>query len=95
MLNIIQITASGLLLLLGTFFITMNWVGIARWFFTNKHYSWVPLLGGVLASIGMATMPNPTMNSLWWTPLFIDWGCVPGFSWTISFFAWRALTNKN
>ena len=42
--------------------------------------SWIPLVGGVLGAVGLWTLPFPETRSLWWLPLFLDWGSIPGLT---------------
>ncbi len=52
--------------------------------FTRKEGpSWIPLLGGILTAVGMLCMPiNGT--AIWmWIPLFLDYGCIPGISYSL------------
>lgn len=54
-----------------------------------KHESWIPLAGGVLASIGFLIPPDDDLRRLWWLPLVADWGCAPGMLATGIFHFWR------
>ena len=40
--------------------------------------SWIPLIGGVLGVLGLLALPFPETRKLWWLPLFLDWGSIPG-----------------
>ncbi len=44
--------------------------------------SWIPLLGGVFAAIGLVMLPYPRIRVFWWLPFLLDYGCVPGFAYT-------------
>lgn len=46
---------------------------------TRRAPSWIPLIGGALASFGIYIQENEVVSSLWWIPFFIDYGCIPGF----------------
>jgi hypothetical protein len=40
--------------------------------------SWIPLLGGLLGSASLLIAPVPDVAALWWVPLLVDWGSIPG-----------------
>jgi hypothetical protein len=72
----------------------MNWAVVLQWLWRKKHSSWVPVVGGALAAAGTAIVPYSPVNTLWWIPLFVDWGCIPGLAFTIAFYVWRSFTQK-
>lgn len=78
-----QLTLGLLLLFIGAFVMTMNWAVIAQWLLRRKHSSWVPLLGGLLVSASLVVLPVSGVRYLWWLPLLLDWGCIPGMTWTV------------
>jgi hypothetical protein len=47
------------------------------------HNSWVPLIGGVSGILGALVSPVETIRHLWWLPLLLDFGCIPGFLYTL------------
>lgn len=50
--------------------------------------SWLPVIGGVSGAIGLYVMPNRSVSTLWWLPLFLDWGTIPGLTYAV---VWHAL----
>jgi hypothetical protein len=58
-----------------------NWLGILRWFVFKKHFSAIPILGGILGMIGILLAPpsHPvnTLKYFFWLPLLWDYGTVP------------------
>lgn len=75
----LQYLGGGLLICLGLYFIIMNWMIVAHWILYRRHSSSAPLVGGTLAAIGILVVPNSNVHAFWWVPLFLDWGCIPGF----------------
>jgi len=67
--------------------ICCNWSCILVYLLKGKHSSWVPILGGGLGCLGCVLSPYAVLNKLWWVPLLIDWGCVPGLSVSLVFLA--------
>jgi hypothetical protein len=45
--------------------------------------SWIPFLGGLLAAAGLALIPLAGIHKWWWLPFFLDWGCLPGITFSI------------
>ncbi len=93
-MSALQAIGGGVLILLGGFIMTMNWGVVVQWLWKNKHSSWIPVVGGTLAAVGAAIVPLSSVNALWWVPLVIDWGCLPGLAYTMAYFAWRSLTHR-
>ena len=88
-MEILSTIVGSLLLVVGCFVMTMNWAIVISSFTTKKHSSWVPIFGGALAALGAAVLPYAPLNKFWWVPLIVDWGCVPGLTLTMAYFAWR------
>ncbi len=42
---------------------------------TGRHASAIPLIGGIAGAIAARLLPP--VQSLWWLPLFVDYGSVP------------------
>jgi hypothetical protein len=40
-----------------------------------RNYSMIPLIGGLIGTIGCLIAPSSTFRSLWWIPLLLDPGC--------------------
>src|SRR5690348_3543041 len=45
--------------------------------------SWVPFLGGIAGMVGLSIIPIHLAHTLAWLPLLLDWGTLPGISFTI------------
>ena len=45
--------------------------------------SWLPLIGGLLGVTGFLLLPFSWAARVWWVPLFLDWGSIPGFTHTL------------
>jgi H+/Cl- antiporter ClcA len=67
-----------ILICVGGYVVVMNWFVVFQWMFAKKHSSWIPLVGGVIAALGVGLIPNTEARSYWWIPLILDWGSVPG-----------------
>jgi DNA-binding transcriptional LysR family regulator len=61
----------------GGFIIVMNWGIFIRWLTTKKHSSSAPLVGAVLAGLGIAWLPSSAARAYWWLPFLIDIGSIP------------------
>jgi hypothetical protein len=77
-----------LTLIAGGWVIFENWwiaavVGLVK----REHSSWIPLIGGGLGCTGCLLSPYTALNRLWWLPLLVDLGCVPGFTYSTVYFA--------
>lgn len=77
-------------LLIGAYLVVMNWIIAYQGIFRQKHASSVPILGGLMLAVGLATLPTETPFRFWWLPFLIDWGCVPMFVYA----AWAHATGK-
>ncbi len=83
------------LLVVGAVLILGNWWIAASYFVWGKHDSLVPLIGGLLAFVGLLISPHPSIISLWWLPLLFDLGCVPMVVAAIVRVAIDALRNRS
>ena len=62
-----------------------NWLGWIHALLTRIHFSFVPVIGGVLGAITFAVAPyipefGPYISRFgrfWWVPLLADLGCLP------------------
>jgi len=79
-----------ILICIGSFVIVMNWCALASWYLRRKHVSWIPLVGGAFAAIGMALLPLPAIRAFWWIPFLIDWGSLPGMTFAVG----QAILNR-
>lgn len=57
-----------------------QWLAMIQVTRQGKGYSFVPLLAGLMGSVGCLISPSPAMKTMWWLPLFVDPGCVLLFS---------------
>jgi len=94
MMATLQVIVGGVLMLLGGFIVVMNWGVVFRWLWKRKHSSWIPVVGGGLAAAGSAILPYSSLNALWWVPLVVDWGCLPGVAYSVVFNVWRSFTQR-
>lgn len=95
MMGTLQVIVGGLLMLLGGFIMVMNWGVVFQWLWKRKHSSWIPFVGGGLAAVGSAVLPYSTVNGFWWLPLLVDWGCLPGVTYSIVFHLWRSFSQRS
>lgn len=58
------------------------WVGIVR---RRPAPSWIPFLSGFAGAIAMWVAPKSELRAWSWIPLLLDWGCIPGFVYTLCF----------
>jgi hypothetical protein len=73
------------------------YIGIAQWIAmyvvpqqvnddgSRRGYSMVPLLGGLLGTIGCLIAPMTFVQQFWWLPLIIDPGCALLFGMLVVF----------
>jgi hypothetical protein len=68
-----------------------GWIILGNWIISAKRGggSLVPLMGGLILALALVVVPVAKLNSLWWSPLLGDLGCVPllflagaGFLWS-------------
>lgn len=57
----------------------------------KKSPSWIPLLGGVSGVMCCLILPVPSLKAVWWIPLILDLGSVPGLVYTIFFLLRRRM----
>lgn len=84
--------------LVGTPLVALG-IGIALWNWSaiflqlmhprGPYPSWIPLIGGLLGSVGLAVLPDERFDQSWWLPLLVDWGSVPGLAATGIFYLWK------
>ena len=56
--------------------------------------SWIPLIGGVVGSLGCLVAPYDQIRTLWWVPFVVDWGSAPGLIYTGVAWAWWAIRER-
>ncbi len=72
-----------LALLLGAFGLWMtllNWGTVWLGLRGRKAPSWIPLLGGGTLALALLIAPHNPWRNLWWVPLLLDWGSIPGLT---------------
>lgn len=69
-----------LLLAFAAWIIILNWriFWKARVRREQPAPSWIPVLGGLSAAVGLLTLPLASLSMLWWLPFLLDWGSIPG-----------------
>lgn len=65
----------------GCFIMIENWSMLINLFFKESRAPFVPLAGGCLAVIGILIAPFENQVYWFWTPLLLDWGCIPMWIW--------------
>jgi hypothetical protein len=65
---------SGGLILLSLYIIFCNWSLMFIDYYYKVHSSLIPLLGGLLGSVGLL-FSLPSARQYWWLPLMVDPGC--------------------
>ena len=68
---------SAIILLIGLFFVFVNWLIVYSTYIKKEYSSWVPLLGGLFCIVGLGNLELGNMEKYWWIPLTIDYGCFP------------------
>lgn len=66
-----------------------GYVAIRRYLLHKPAPSWLPLIGGASGVLGMLLIPYPLGKWLYFVPLALDWGCLPGFSHTLAYYLTR------
>ncbi len=75
---ILAITGTAFLLL-GASIAVLNWSVFYNSFIRKQRSrSWIPLLGGTLAAVGLFLLPLPSVHRFWWVTFLADWGSAPG-----------------
>jgi hypothetical protein len=49
----------------------------------DKTPSWIPVIGGLCGCIAILIFPVSFVRPLWWLPVLLDWGSLPGLSYTV------------
>ena len=78
---LIRWIGGGAVLAIGLFVIIGNWITLINLLSKKGSTSFIPLIGGCLAVIGILIAPFPNRFYWFWTPLLFDWGCIPMFAW--------------
>lgn len=75
-MTIVFAALSALLLLFGASVAFVNLAALASYFFESKHYSLIPLFGGLSLAIGVWLFPFGEFSGYWWIGLLVDWGTI-------------------
>ena len=67
---------SGAMLLVGSWIIILNYSVVYLWYRRRQHHSFIPLLGGCLASVALIICPLEDAKKLCVLPPMIDLGCL-------------------
>ena len=94
MMFYIQLFGGLAFLVSGLFLAVINWGVVVQWALRGKQSSWIPLLGGLLTSIGIVVLPYPPLQNFWWVPFIVDWGSLPGLIFTTCYFVARKTPNR-
>lgn len=78
-----------LILGLGVYVIVLNGCIVFNNISGKKFVSWVPLLGGLLAAIGLGALPVEGASRWAWVPFVIDYGCLPALIHHAAMAVWR------
>lgn len=65
----------------GAYIIIENWSMAINLFFKESRAPFVPLAGSCLAVLGILIAPFENQIYWFWTPLLVDWGCIPMWIW--------------
>lgn len=83
-MNIILYILATILGVFGIWTICLNWK--CFWYTyvkKEKVGSWIPIVPGALLMIAFILLPNNFISSFAWIGLFVDWGCLPGFTFAL------------
>ena len=80
-LIIIRWIIGGFLLAFGAFISIGNWITLIKTVIKKGSTSFIPILGGTFAFIGLAIIPVQDRFIWLWVPFVADWGCIP--MWTL------------
>lgn len=93
-ITLIRNTISAVLIIASGYLIILNWIAFWKRHIRNEPNSpsWIPLLGALFGALSLWIAPIK-LNTLWWIPLFIDWGSLPGLSYTL-FWHYRRIKSE-
>jgi hypothetical protein len=69
--------AGAFLIFFGATAIIGNFALVIQWLLWKRPSSQIPLVGGLICSLGFAVSHVPWLQHLWWLPIWIDPGCGP------------------
>ena len=82
--SMITYVISGVLLIASIWLIGLNAHNAFLCFTGRESRSMIPLLGGGIGALGSWLIPIHFLNEYWWIPLLLDWGCVPGLLYALT-----------
>jgi hypothetical protein len=82
-MSLIQKLFSATAMLAAAWIICSNWYCVVLAIVKRRHSSWVPVLGGGVGCLGCYLSPCEFLHTSWWLPLLLDWGCVPGLTYSL------------
>lgn len=85
---------SAVFVFLAGWIILANWACVFLSYFGKKHYSTIPLIGGIFGCIGCLLSPFETLNEFWWVPLVADIATIPLLICTLVFLLTYWLRNR-
>ena len=72
------------------------WLALLNWgVFWVRHIrkqeapSWIPLVGGISGVVSCLVMPPQFLHAVWFVPLVVDWGSLPGIVYSLICLAQR------
>ncbi|MDA7521686.1 hypothetical protein N8606_01760 [Akkermansiaceae bacterium] len=80
-IEIIRWILGGAAVVFGAFVSVGNWITLIGVLVTKGSSSFVPLVGGVLAAIGLLILPIDCIWKWAWVPLVTDFGTIPLWTW--------------
>ena len=94
-MDIILYIIAIIFLVLSILVVCGNWIVFWRRYVSRvTDASWLPLVGGSAGVIGLLVFPGENASRYWFFPLLLDWGCVPGFAFTIWWYVVRKKGQK-
>jgi hypothetical protein len=66
-----------------------GWVAWSRYVARRPSPSWIPFVGGVCGVVACLAAPVAPVRWLWWAPLLLDWGSVPGTAFAVFVLWWH------
>jgi hypothetical protein len=91
-----KILISTLFFIIGFWIIIQNWILVFKYILTKKKQpSWIPLAGGFILMLSLGIQPFEDFSKYWLIPFILDWGCIPGFIYTLIFYMKFLFRRKN
>jgi hypothetical protein len=61
----------------------------------ERTSSWIPIVGGLCGVAAALIVPFPLAKQFWWLPLLLDWGSLPGLSYTLIYLKHLTSAQRN